>query len=193
MVKKNEYDFLNWKSFPSSAKITVAEEVDFNFWPFSNPISVTPGRQLRLEVQVKQENVTNLHSHIAILEWDGKGWKRMYIDPPLGAPGLPLGTFDWNKFTALTELVPTDVSLIRVAPVGGVGITWFDDLKVYQDEKLIFSEDFSNWNPYIGAGVGAGGLGLGSYAATRDLKIAVPLALVGAGLGAFLGSLTAKA
>jgi hypothetical protein len=45
----------------------------------------------------------------------------------------------------------------------------------------------ANWVPIaVGSGIGAGGLGLASYAATRDLKIAVPLALVGAFAGAGL-------
>ena len=69
---------------------------------------------------------------------------------------------------------------------GAKGVTWFDDVKVYQDNVLIYSNDFSNWNPYIGAGIGAVIGGVGGHLATKKPEyalIALPVAVIGGVVG----------
>jgi len=142
-MRKAEYDFLTWTSFPSSAKLFNDEGKAWAWWGYVYfGLKVAPGSSLSLRVKAKQENVLYSHSHIPIGGYDGKEWRR------IGALSLPLGTFDWTEHRRdLT--VPNDIIAIASSPAGGAGspdkpgITWFDDLKIYQDDKLIYDNYFS--------------------------------------------------
>ena len=148
-MKEKKHDFLTWKSFPSSAKLTNDEIKGWAWWGYVyENLSVEPGAVLSIRVKAKQKDVTHHVSHIPIDGFDGIEWRRM------ASLHLPLGTFDWKEHRR-DIVVPPSIIAIRSSPAGGAGseelpgITWYDDLKVYQDGDLIFSEDFTNWNSYI--------------------------------------------
>jgi len=152
MTKKIEYDFLTWKSFPSSARLFNDEQEGFAIWilPQARSLPVTPGSTLRVEANVKQKDVAvgPYPSLIPIDGWNGKEWSRIVTHH------IKLGTFDW-LFLTFESKVPSGIITITPALFGGAGykeapaITWFDDLKIYQDDKLIYANDFSNWTPII--------------------------------------------
>ena len=148
-----EYDFLNWTSFPSSLKLTNDGSVKYvNPGLLFNNLATRPGVPLRLELAGKQQNVTaplGGYSHFPI--WGApQGGEYRY----LGSLAMPLGTYDWQPLSR--ELpIPADIVMIN-ATLGGAsgtpenpGITWFDDLKIHQDDVLIYANDFSNWAPVI--------------------------------------------
>jgi len=176
MVRKKEYDFLTWTSFPSSAKLYNDEGRGWVWawwgWIFYD-LPVTPGAKLAVKVKAKQQNVLYSASHIPIDGYNGKEWRRLW------SLRLPLGTFDWSEHSR-TETLPTDIIAIRSSPAGGAGsatapgITWFDDLKIYQDDKLIYENKFSNWLPYQIAGAVITAIPIGLYAARRMPKVRVP-------------------
>ena len=64
------------------------------------------------------------------------------------------GTRDWTTLNS-SKLIPPERSLVGVRIVGGAGfpekpgVTWFDDLRIYQDDVLIYANNFSNWAPAI--------------------------------------------
>jgi hypothetical protein len=195
------YDFVVWRSFPSSAKLVSDRFDELASWPrfLAHGLSVKRGAKLTVQFYAKQENVLGEKgvkqasgvSRLSVYgSADGKTWKY------LSGIALPPGTFDWQLFSG--ELtVPSDVAVIRLYLGGGwgapgrPGVTWVDDVKIYQDGALIYSEDFSNWSPYIGAGLGAVAGGVGGYLATGKPEYALaalPVALV----GGIIGWLTAK-
>jgi hypothetical protein len=91
--------------------------------------------------------------------------------------------------------VPTGIQSIRCnfAAGGGTpeGVTWYDDLKIYQDGVLIYSNGFDNWNPYIGAGLGGVLTAIPAYLITKKPEYAL-VGLLGALIGAGVGYKTAK-
>ena len=144
-MRKVEYDFLTWTSFPSSLKLLNNESGNESWTHFDLPkISVVPGATLRCKVKAKQENVTYSVSH------GGHGLPSM---PSFFE--LPLGTFDWKEFAGEEFKVAPGTHEMTPYLDGGSGskglpgVTWFDDLRVYQDGVLIYSNDFSNWAPII--------------------------------------------
>lgn len=186
-----EYDLLRWVSWPSSLRIINPERECLRY-SYQN-VEVTPGKRLHVEVMGKK-GTSPMGACISINWWDGERW--VDLVPDKGIPGriFPEGVFDWTLFDFYYVDVPQGTRLIRVQPVGGGGsaekpsVTWFDDLKIYQEgiEKPIYKNYFSNWNPYLGAGVGSvvGGL------AGRSIRPEKPLTMVaGAGLGALSGTL----
>jgi len=196
MVRKCEYDFLTWTSFPSSIKLINDEPERWVNTPKSPPIKVTPRATIRLEVNAKAENM-QFESGVCVDGWNGREWVR--VAPLWRVLLLPTGTYDWFKATK-EFTIPSGITSIRVWLAGtwgtpGIpGITWFDDLKIYMDDKLIYADDFSNWNPYLGAGFGAlAGLATGYYfKPLGPVASEVVLGLAGAGLGGVVGYLTAK-
>lgn len=205
-MRKREYDFLTWTSFPSSAKLICDEPETWVSGGDSPPIGVRPGSTVKITVKAKQENVLYKHSHIHIDEWDGKEWKMAVplTVPPY--PNIPFGHVDWTQFSSAEYIIPPSVTAIIFRPLGGPGskeapgVTWFDDLKIYQDGVLIYAEDFSKWDPLIGAGIGAGVLGVVvpavvrvpepgvSYEYQKPVLEKEPLLAAGlAGLGALMG------
>jgi len=190
-LRKKEYDFLTWTSFPSSAKLTNDEGGDWAWWGwiFTN-LAVTPGAKLLVKFKAKQQDVLYSVSHIPVDGYNGKEWRRLW------SVSVPLGTLGWSEYSAEIT-VPSDVIAIRSSPAGGAGskekpgVTWFDDVEVYLDGKLIFKEGFSNWNPYLGAVAGAAVGGAGGYLVTRKPEYAL-IALPAAVIGGLVGWLTAS-
>ena len=209
MSARLEYDFLNFTSFPSSRKIV--NPTAGNAWStlLGEPeiiVSVKPGSTLRVECNIKRVGAAggvtmgyevtwgaavNVERRVPVTPTTPAGWAKMF--------GIltPMGAFNWTKFVAEGK-VPSDVSVVRITyacarakTVGGENVAWFDDLKLYQDGVLIYSNSFDNWNPYLGAGVGAVAGGVGGYLATGKPEYALaalPVALV----GGIIGWLTAK-
>ena len=136
------YDFLTWTSFPSSGKITHYDPTgEAEWWGVWRNIPITPGETLRFEINVKQKDVTSRvrPSHL------GFWWSGEYG----GDIRFPLGTFDWRTFT-LEKVVPDGKTLLTFTIAGGSGpskdtpgITWFDDLRIFMDDKLIYDNYFS--------------------------------------------------
>ncbi|RLJ01576.1 MAG: hypothetical protein DRP08_05350, partial [Candidatus Aenigmatarchaeota archaeon] len=95
-MRKTEYDFLTWTSFPSSLKI-INDEPRWLFYP-CDVVQVDPTLPYSCTVKVKQLNVRKVRedlwgSGIRIMVWDGKEWKSR------GGVEFPLGTWDWSTFT----------------------------------------------------------------------------------------------
>jgi len=189
MVRAIEYDFLTWTSFPSSLKIV--NDV-LNSWHWYSEVGrgtpVKPGGKLKVSVKAKLQNVVSNESHVAVDGWNGSSWVRL-MDL-----GVKTGTIDWAEWNGETT-VPAGIQYIRcnLAAGGGTpeGITWYDDLKIYQDGALIYANDFSNWNPIIGAGAGAAVGAVAGYALTKKPIYALA-ALPGALIGGIVGYLTVK-
>ena len=148
-MQKIEYDFLIWRSFPSSIKLINDEPERYVYAPWglvAENIPVMSGATLKIECQVKQENVIYGYSHLPIHGFDGKEWKW------IKEVRIPKGTFDWST-QSLTISVPSGITLIRVTLAGGagtpasLGITWFDDLKVYMDDELVYDNYFTALRP----------------------------------------------
>jgi len=168
-MKKAEYDFLTWTSFPSSLRFYNDEREG---WAWREWILITlpkRGGTLRLEVNVKQENVLYTRSHIPFSLFDGEKWLPVGTIPTLD---FPTGTFNWQTFK-YEHALPPATAAIRILPSGGAGspeapgITWFDDLRIYQDGKLIYENKFSNWLPYQIAGAIALSIPTALYAIPR--------------------------
>ena len=150
-MKKAEFDSLTWANFPSSLKLTVDEATHYGE---VTPVTASkPNSRIRMTIKAKLKDVLYDFSHIALDGWDGSKWFR--IEPPPYVPvDLGRGTIDW-KTVVLETIIPSNVNLIRPYLVAGGGspekpaITWFDDLKIYQDDVLIYENNFSNWAPLI--------------------------------------------
>jgi len=184
-LKKTEFDFLTWTSFPSSAKLLSDEVEDYVRWPPIPHLWVTPGAKIKITLKAKREGTTpaRLPSHMTLIGINERGEMRHLFPPFIRLPETP---FDWRLFTR-EETLPTDIVMIGGQCAGGVGITWFDDLRIFMDNKLIYADDFSNWNPYIGAGALGVASGIGAHQLTKDIPIAVGAGVIGSLVGAAIG------
>jgi hypothetical protein len=195
------HDFTKFHSFPSSLKL-VSDEQAVAIHQIKK-IPVLAGSKILLKVNVKQENIVNnadIFSRISsrVLVDQQEQWLTQFFH-------FPAGTWDWTEFTSAPVTIPVGGTMLSsFSIVGGsslnsgvLGTTWFDDLKIYQDDILIYSDDFNNWNPYIGAGVGALA-GIPAYILTKKSErkkramIVVGASVVGAVIGGAAGFLTAK-
>jgi len=141
-MKKMEYDFSpkNWTSFPSSYKLINDEETVAGLFYTFEDLPVEPGKTLKIQVKAKQSLVTLGKSGVTISFWDGanriQGKYLMF----------PIGDFDWQTFESEQIIPPGAINARSVFYGGGgkpQGITWFDDLKIYQDGGLIYANDFT--------------------------------------------------
>jgi len=173
------YDFLVWRSFPSSRRHDYSEGRSGWLWDhLPAVIPVKPGSTITTRVYVKQQDVKYTQSHIPVWIWNGEEWVRWreLLKP------LPIGTFDWREFVD-TWIVPEEAQAIKIALAGGAGgVTWWDDLRIYMDGELIYANDFTNWNPYIGAGLGAVLTGILTQLVTGKPEYSIGAGLLG-GLG----------
>jgi len=151
---KKEYDFLHWTSFPSSLKFwDIRARSGIAIWSdWSPPISVMPGQRVRIEFYAKQENVqysTSRAETYGYVSETGE-WRPVYRY----WVAIPRRTIPYfQKFSSSDvhpdNVVPPDVTAIRVRVGGGSGspeapgITWFDDLRIYLNDELIYEEYFS--------------------------------------------------
>jgi hypothetical protein len=193
MVERRvEYDFLTWVSFPSSIKLFNPTVELPNVWvTLFETLAVKPGSKLTVSVWQKVKDVTHEFSYVLIEGFDGSKWSWLTGVPPSGAGGV--GTIDWRKYER-SITIPSNIVAIRCKLMGAGGlpaITWYDDLKIYQDDVLIYSNDFNNWNPIIGAGLGGIATAIPAYLLTKKPKYAL-IGLLGALIGAGVGYMTAK-
>ncbi len=195
-MRKAEYDLLTWKSLPSSAKLTNDEGKGWTYWEQPSIVSVTPGETLTLKFSAKQENVLYTQS-IVVVEWFDPAEKRWRW---LVTPRLSLGTYDWSNFEE-TFTIPENISQIRVGRLLGgagapekAGTTWFDNLRVYQDGAPIYENQFTDWMPYIGGGVGAiiGGVAGEVYKPVGPIASPLLGAALGATIGAGIGAIASQ-
>jgi len=172
---KVEYDFLPWNytSFPSSVKLLNDGEATWVRLEKPRLLSVSPGSRVKVEVKTKIQNIFYETTHVGIDGWDGKGWRRLHTF------GHRTGARDWETIEGELS-IPSNVFALRCVFAGAAGtpeypgISWFDDLKIYQDDKLIYMNKFSNWLPYQIAGAVITAIPVGLYAARRMPKIRVP-------------------
>ena len=152
---KAEYDLLRWTSFPSSMKLVndgTANYVVEHIAKF--PVDPAEG-EISIECNMKLEGLGfSYASHIPIHTFDGTAWKMW--QPIFSHVGF--GTWDWKKMIDRKpgfRLLPSNTRMLRVSLAGGAGTketpakTWFDDLRIYQDDVLIYENKFSNWAPVI--------------------------------------------
>ena len=185
-MKKAEFDFLSYTNFPSSLKLDNDESTLYWGWWQSN-IPVKSGA-VTVQVSARKENVLPLEGGSRVVvegSSDGVTWKWLgYVD-------VGVGSFGWKTYSG-NITIPSGIVLLRVVLRDGAGlmgkpaITWFDGLRVYQDDELIYANDFSNWDPMIGAGIGAPIGGVAGYLLKEPLGPMVSEA-VGAVLGGALG------
>jgi len=139
-----EYDFLTWTSFPSSLKMVNDKPDRFLYSGYLVVgVPVTPSKTLKVNVNVKQESVMNpkFPSGVSVTLWDGAKWRVVRYF------WIPLGTYDWHPFTD-SYTIPDWAKAMRCTLLAGVkGITWFDDLKIYMDGKLIYDNYFTALRP----------------------------------------------
>jgi len=161
-------DHLNWASFPSSLHL-IETEMEKDLYRYRHLYPATPGQRVRMEVDVKQKNVSEEgRSGIAtraIVNGKGEWIKGLELK-------IPPGTFDWTKLDTEAEL-PEGTEAVRLQhlivgkpeeePPSEV---WFDNLKLYIDEELVHFDKFSDWKPYQIGGVIAVAL-VGGYATKR--------------------------
>jgi len=186
-----EYDFLTWTSFPSSFKIiNPASDRETMVWHgVVRDLAVNPDLPVLVEVNIKNQNLI-WHSFVHIAGWDETLKKYVHkTSSPVTGPG----TKPWTHYRG-GYFAPIGSRMIAISLVGRggtspetPGITWFDDLRVFQDDKLIYANDFSNWNPYIGAGAGGVGVAVPTYMYTKDVPLAVGAGVVGTLIGTAIG------
>ena len=148
-----ECDFLSYTSFPSSVKlVNVTDEVIYVWHIVADDISIKPGAKVTLECNAKQVRhvvegeITGVRLDVLV----GGKW----LEPGFMWLPFPYGTFDWQRIPpgTRTGIVPAGATVMKVALYAkGVkgDVAWFDDLKIFQDDILIYSNDFSNWAPVI--------------------------------------------
>lgn len=184
-MRKDEYDFNTWTSFPSSIKLINDEKEGFAaFRP--DMLTVKGGSMLRIMINAKWRDVLYLKSRVPVDGWDGMEWRRL-LNLYLNGMGIK----GWDTYSSEFR-VPQDIEAVRLTLWGGggtPGITWFDDLKIYQDDVLIYQNKFSEWKT-VGAVVGAviGGVAGGIYKPIGPIASPLLAALSGAGLGYGTGS-----
>ena len=146
-MRKIQYDLLTWKSFPSSLKVLNDVPAEPFFIGETGWLAVTPTKTIKFQIWGKGQRILgDRPSRIAI---DGRngGLIRLYDG------FFPKGTFDWHLLEK-TFAVPSGVTMINASWIAGNGYsvgqpatTWFDDLKIYQDDVLIYDNYFTAIRP----------------------------------------------
>jgi len=146
-MAKLEYAFLTFTSFPSSVKLINEEARRRGWWVIFKDLPVIPESKVIVEIKGKAENV-QIGSYLTIYgSADGVTYR--YLDFIVPRSTL-LGTSPWATYTEeYKTTIPTDVNFLRGQLVAGQGVTWFDDLKIYQDGVPIYENKFSNWGQFI--------------------------------------------
>jgi len=156
-----EYDFLHWTSFPSSRKIINYKTDEQIWWTVVDKLPVEPGKYLTVVVNVKGQNIGTpaaCRSHIAI-DCYNENYELFKI-PRAMILYVPPRTTDWTQLKE-TVIVPNGAVAILVTTIAGTAqspdlpnISWYDDLKIYQNGELIYENTFDNWLPcIIGGGI----------------------------------------
>jgi hypothetical protein len=198
---KAEWDFLVWSTFPSSLKlVNFQTDRDFAYKPVDK-LSVKPGSTVKVEIKAKIQDVAGpiyrwaAGSRIRVTGWYPNREEHMFTEFPDHFIGT--GTLDWHT-VSFEGKIPAEINMISLYLTCGYAsskdkpaTTWFDDLKIYQDGVLIYANDFTNWNPYIGAGAGGALTAVPAYLITRKPEYAL-VGIIGALIGAGVGYATAK-
>ena len=156
-MDKLEHDFLVWTSFPSSLVARSDTPARGNYL-LKELTQVVPGANIKAEANFKWENSDKaLHPLIAIYWYDAAGKEvgtSVLIHPLYQA--FPETYLEWTKITNVVRpTIPANAVVGQVwykagaAIPGKVANCWLDDLKIYQDDVLIYSNDFSNWAPLL--------------------------------------------
>ena len=201
------YDFVNFVSFPSSLKNQhgPGDEYDYDWYHFPRLLPALPGAKLRVEYCYRKVGDIAYGGVDLRVEPSGEqleagvGFYVVYAD---GREEF------WNNYKPPWavrdgEWVHVERRDKRPLPEGARWLrmeifsrgrrsaaSWFDDLRVYLDGRLIYADDFSNWSPYIGAGAGViPGLIIGMYAGARRGLLGM---LVGGAVGAIMGYIAGK-
>jgi len=181
-----EHDFLSYTSFPSSLKCVNPRSQYVGGGDYKG-LSVTPGATLRTEVNIKQKDVYESLGYFHINSYYNE--ERKFLGELITLRRY--GSFDWTKVVKEVK-APTDAKWITVDPTFPPGTTekpaivWIDDLKIYQDDKLIYRNYFTPWKPVLGVGLGTviGGVAGVKYPVSR---VGRSLPVIAAGLGALIG------
>jgi len=138
-----EHDFIKWESFPSSLKMINPESGTRILKDIFVNIPITPGSTLKVKLCGRTENVLLVRGIGSYLSMygspDGVEYK------VVGEKIVPIGygTHDWRNFEG-EFIVPSDELFLRGSLVATAGTSWFDDLEVYQDDKLIYENQFTD-------------------------------------------------
>ena len=157
-----DYDQFVFNSFPSSLKLVNKEDRLRGWWVVFDNVPVTPSSVIQAEIAAKSNNVQTpiqpgdektRGSYLTIYgSSDGETYRYLdFLVPRETVRGIR----DWGNYVQ-EHMMPEDVRFIRGRLVAAKGETWFDDLKIYQNGVLIYTEDFTNWAPYTLAAFGAG-------------------------------------
>ena len=191
MVEVERYhDFLNFISFPSSLAIKTIRKFDSYYREGIDVRLPLPRAIVTVKTYMATKNAVSPPP-------DGSATEITVIDPTGKTAFYPVsrltGTTPWTPIEKTIDFsgAPENMTLnvfSRIGASDGINpsITWFDDLKIYQDDTLIYSDDFSKWDPVIGAGIGAPIGGAAGYLLREPLGPMVSEA-VGAVLGGALG------
>jgi len=198
------YDFSQWHSYPSSLflKSVTTPRKDYTLTQLTH---ITSGATIQAEVFFKWENNNKAEIPLIGIEWyDTTGVivsTSALIHPLYNA--FPDMYLPWTKITNVVRpLIPANAVMGKVIYKTGATIpgkvsnSWVDDLKIYQNGELIYSNDFNNWNPYVGAGVGALA-GIPAYLIAKKRQknkviITAGATVAGVVVGTLIGFATAK-
>jgi len=158
MTKGVEFDFLTWRSFPSSLKLYTDEPREKTLYKDIAIFTVQKIRDIILKVSVKGTNILPQpapyfsSAGLNLSYWDGRRWVYWAY------PKLPVGTYDWTEYTRtisfppkVPEPVTAKITYTSSSPDGSLITVWLDNLRIYQNGKLIYENNFSNWSPYFGS------------------------------------------
>ena len=168
MPKRIEYDFFTWTSFPSSLVMEHPETGYFIRKRLPDIIKVTPRAKLEVRVNAKARNLEG-GSHIWIFAWDGTKWVPLpeLVHVPREDREIMTGTYNWTEYSLYHVAIPEGVTALLIELNAWKGITWWDDLRIFENDKLIYINRFSNWLPYQIAGAVALSIPTALYAIPR--------------------------
>lgn len=157
-MKKKEYDFLNYISFPSSLKM-INDEAKRTWVVWRSPIiGVEPDTPLNMQFQHKIQNILaefNAPSNMTIQIYREEKRENWFWLHQVVPRETLFGTYHWKQYEFTTPPIPSTVSRARLVFTGGAGTpalsgtTWIEDLKIIQDDIPIYENKFANWTPYI--------------------------------------------
>jgi len=169
MAEGEHHDYLDWTSFPSSYVKEWPRTAPHHTWMFG-PVtfSVSEGDIIMAEMKAKTSGVdpdcpSELH-----LVWAEKTREEGWGEADSHVPEL-YGYEEWTKVVATSKKKHPDGlpswahhGWLRVM-IGAAktkeepAVMKIDDLKIYRNGNPVYSNDFSNWTPYIVSGAIVGG------------------------------------
>ena len=123
------------------------------WYTVARDIPVTGGTKVSVEVQSRVRNVVPLEergSYLAVHGFDGVEYRYLGF-----FNWLDHGTRDWELRVG-EKTIPGDIRMLRVQLVSAGGTperpaeTWVDDLRILQDDVLIYKNKFTSLWPLTG-------------------------------------------